>query len=213
MKGTYIKANVDSVHEPCKPHGSRLLRSLCWLVLSLSIWPCFLLLVACSKTEQTYSNHTARFAFTATNLVPHLNAALNNAGEFCTITAHNNTYVFHSPGLREDFTYERSELERKSGYILGLSGLIVGTPVIAEQLSSQPTVVCFDLACPNCYEDFSITRNVTLQLSQRAQCSRCQRVYDLNTQGIIVEGVQGSSLYRYRVAYYPSGNTLNVSNY
>ncbi len=172
-----------------------------------------LLITSCEKAEQTYSNHTARFSFTGTNLVPQLNASLNNPGEFCTIIAHNSQYIFHSPGISEDYTYQRSQLEQNSGFVLGLSGLIVGTPIIAEQLTNQSVVVCFDLACPNCYEEASITRNLTLMESQRARCQRCQRLYDLNTQGIITEGTDGKSLFRYRVTYYPSGNTLYVSNY
>lgn len=169
-------------------------------------------LTGCEKAEQTYSNNIARLTLISTNLIPHLNTSLNNPGEFCTITARNNTYVFHSPGLREDYVHERSELERKSNYVLGLAGLIVGTPIMADQLSSQATVVCFDLACPNCYEEAAITRNLTLMEGQRADCSRCERRYDLNTQGIVATGPSGRSLYRYRVNYYPSGYTLTINN-
>ena len=172
-----------------------------------------IILASCTKADQTYSSHTARFSFTNTNLVPQLNAALNNPGQFCTVTARNNQYIFHSPGIREDYPYERSERDRKAGYVLGLSGLIIGTPIIAEQLSSQANVVCFDLACPNCYDEVRMTRDLTLLESQRAHCNRCQRLYDLNTQGIVADGPQGRSLFRYRVAYYVSGYTLTVSNY
>ena len=74
------------------------------------------------------------------------------------------------------------------------------------------SVVCFDLACPNCYEEASITRDLTLLENQRAKCGRCGRLYDLNNQGIIVDGEQGTSLYRYRIQYYPSGNNMTVNN-
>jgi len=185
---------------------------LCWIVFNVSMFQCFNIFISCDKAEQSYSNHIARLTLTATNLIPQLNSSLNNPGEFCTITAHNNTYIFHSPGLREDFVYERSELERKSNYVLGLSGLIVGTPIMAEQLSNQTSVVCFDLACPNCYDDAAVTRNLTLREGQRAECSRCARTYDLNTLGVVASGSAGRSLFRYRAQYYPSGNTLSVAN-
>ena len=119
-------------------------------------------LASCEKAEQSYSNHVARFTFSPTNAVPQLNTALNNPGQFCTITARNSQYIFHSPGIREDYRYTLTELDRKSGYVLGLSGLIVGLPIMAEQLSAQTSVVCFDLACPNCYDEASITRDLTL---------------------------------------------------
>ncbi len=172
----------------------------------------FTLFVSCEKVEQSYSSHIARFSFSPTNIVPQLNAALNNPGQFCTITARGTLYVFHSPGIREDYTYTRTELDIKSGYVLGLSGFIIGVPILAEQLSTQSSVVCFDLACPNCYEEASITCDLTLLESQRAQCQRCGRLYDLNNQGIIADGAQGKNLFRYRVNYYPTGNTLSVAN-
>jgi len=172
----------------------------------------FTLLVSCEKAEQAYSNHVARFSFSPTNTVPQLNAALNNPGQFCTIAARNSQYVFHSPGIREDYKYTLTELDRKSKYVLGLSGFIVGIPIMADQLSAQSSVVCFDLACPNCYEEASITRDLTLLENQRAKCGRCGRLYDLNNQGIITDGEQGTSLYRYRIQYYPSGNNMTVNN-
>ena len=212
VKSAKLFFEANGAHEANranKAHRSYRSYRLYFSLFTLSL---FTQLVSCEKAEQTYSTHSARFTFSATNLVPQLNTALNNPGQFCTIVAQNNQYVFHSPGIREDYVYERTELDRKSAYVLGLSGLIVGVPILAEQLSAQTSVVCFDLACPNCYEDASITRNLTLLESQRAQCMRCNRLYDLNNQGIIADGAQGKSLYRYRVQYYPSGNTLSVTN-
>ena len=182
------------------------------LYFSLFTLSLFTLLASCEKAEQAYSNHVARFSFSPTNIVPQLNAALNNPGQFCTIAARNSQYVFHSPGIREDYKYTLTELDRKSKYVLGLSGFIVGVPIMADQLSAQSSVVCFDLACPNCYEEASITRDLTLLENQRAKCGRCGRLYDLNNQGIITDGEQGTSLYRYRVQYYPSGNNMTVNN-
>ena len=162
---------------------------------------------SCEEAEQSYSRHIARFVFQNTQIVPQLNSALNNPGEFCTITARNNQYIFHSPGIREDFPYECTAADVKAGYVLGLSGLIVGMPILTEQLSDQSRVVCFDLACPKCYEDNSITRAMTLKENQHVVCGRCSRSYDLNTQGIADDG---SKLFRYQVSY--GNNTLVINN-
>lgn len=189
---------------PHGPYGASLSFILCHLlfIISLSIG-----LLSCSEAEQTYSRHVARFAFQNAQLVPQLNAALHNPGEFCTITPQNNQYVFSSPGIREDYAYNRTEQDVKAGYVLGLSGLIVGTPIIAEQLSSESSVVCFDRVCPRCYEDMSITRALTLELNQRATCGKCNRSYNLNNLGISDDG---NKLYRYMIRV--SGNALVVSN-
>ena len=203
-----IDNNSHTAHWPHKSHRPHLSFVIYYLLFIISI-P---LLSSCEKAEQPYSNILVRLTLSATNLIPQLNSSLNNPGEFCTITAHNSTYVFHSPGLREDYVHELTELERKSNFVLGLSGLIVGTPIMAEQLTTQANVVCFDIACANCYEEASITRNLTLRESQRAECSRCGRRYDLNTQGIVIDGPTGRSLFRYRATFYPSGSTLIVSN-
>lgn len=167
----------------------------------------FSILISCDKAEQTYSRHIAHFVFQNTQTVPQLNSALNNPGEFCTITARNNQYIFHSPGISEDYRYNRTAADVKAGYVLGLSGLIVGIPIITEQLSNQNRIVCFDLACPKCYEDNSITRSLTLRENQHVVCGRCNRSYDLNTQGIADEG---SKLFRYQVS--PGSNPLVVNN-
>lgn len=167
-----------------------------------------LLFSGCKKAEPLYSNHAVRFVFQNTQLVPQLNSALNNPGEFCTITSNNNQYVFHSPSINEDYVHNRTEIERQSKYILGLNGLIVGTPIIAEQLSNRQVPVCYDLACPSCYENLSITRALTLQENQKASCGRCGHTYYLNNQGVTDDG--STSLYRYRLSY--GNNTLVASN-
>ena len=203
--------NPHSPHKAPETHRSHKIY-LSFIIYHLLFIISLLSFSYCEKAEQPYSNHIARLTLSATNLIPQLNSSLNNPGEFCTITAHNNTYIFHSPGLREDYVHEITELERKSNFVLGLSGLIVGTPIMAEQLTTQSAVVCFDLACPNCYEEAAITRNLTLRESQRVECARCGRRYDLNTQGILIDGPDGRSLFRYRANYYPSGYTLTISN-
>ena len=97
-----------------------------------------------------------------------------------------------------------------SGFYLGLSGLIVGLPNIPELGKTESQVVCFDLACANCYEDYHITKPLTLHNDGTATCAGCKRTYNLNSTGFISNGEPGRALYRYRVSYV--GNTLVVSN-
>ncbi len=163
-----------------------------------------LFFTSCEKAEQLYSNNTVRFIFENTQTVPHLNTALNNPGEFCTISGHNNQWIFSSPGYKEDFPYKITEKDRLRKPVLGLNGLIVGVPFLQD--GNKP--VCFDRACRKCYEDFRVTRALILKEGQKATCGRCQRTYDLNNLGISDDGAK---LYQYPVQY--GNNTLVISNY
>ncbi len=166
------------------------------------------LIVACSATENTYSTMPAYFVYQNTNTVPQLNAALGNPGEFCTIELRGQYYVFTN--LTGSTQTNRTALSNYQKTYLGLSGLIVGLPVIPAPGEDAQHVVCFDLACPNCYDTYAITKSMRLHEGGLAQCPSCQRIYDLNTQGIINDGEPGQSLYRYRVTYIPY--TLQVNN-
>nr|MCR4591599.1 hypothetical protein [Bacteroidaceae bacterium] len=96
-----------------------------------------------------------------------------------------------------------------TGFNLGLSGLIVGLPNIPEIGKTESQVVCFELACSNCWEDYNITKPLVVSEGV-ATCNSCKRTYDLNNTGFITKGEVGRPLYRYRVSYV--NNTLVVSN-
>ena len=68
------------------------------------------------------------------------------------------------------------------------------------------------MACSNCYEESNIAKRMILQESGFAHCSRCQRTYDLNNQGIVSIGKGGRTLFRYRVNYLASTGTLIINN-
>ena len=163
---------------------------------------------SCSKPENLYSSRPVYFVYTQTNTVPQLNIALNSQGEFCAITVDGSHYIFSSPtGSTQT---NRVALQNYQNFRLGLSGLIVGLPNIPEPGADVPHVVCFDLACPTCYEEATIAKPLSLSESGRATCPRCKRIYDLNNQGIVATGTAGRSLYRYRVSFMP--HTLQVIN-
>ena len=44
------------------------------------------------------------------------------------------------------------------------------------------------------------------------ECTGCGRSYDLNNNGIVSNGETGRALFRYRVNYYQSTNSLSIDN-
>ena len=167
-----------------------------------------LLFFSCSEVETRYARMPARLVVQNTNTIPQLNAALGNPGEYCTIELRGNSYRFTN--LAGASEVNRTAMANYQNTYLGLSGLIVGLPTIPEPGEDVQHVVCYDLSCPNCYEQYSITKSLRLKDGGRATCPTCSRIYDLNTQGIVADGDPGQSLYRYRVTYVPY--TLQVNN-
>ena len=84
--------------------------------------------------------------------------------------------------------------------------------VTPQSFATSPVVrvVCFDLACSNCYQSYKITKPLTLQTGGYAKCPSCQRLYNLNDCGTIADGPAGRSLYRYRVSFV--GTALIINN-
>ena len=197
--------NSHKAHKPYRPHKNykTIYRPFPHFSFFIFLFSFFILFTSCEKAEQLYSNNTVRFIFENTQMVPQLNTSLNNPGEFCTISAHNNQWIFSSPSYKEDFPYNITERDLVRKPVLGLNGLIVGVPFLQE--SNKP--VCFDRACRKCYEDFRVTRALTLQEGQRATCGRCHRTYNLNNLGISDDGAK---LYQYPVQY--GNNNLIISN-
>lgn len=166
----------------------------------------FLLLASCAgDTEQFYADLPARFRVQYVQTIPPLNAALNGMGEFATITQRTGTYIYSNTQT----SVSRPVTDADRNY-MGLSGFIVGLPNIPPLGSDVSQVVCYDLACPNCYEEQVVTREMQLQTGGKCYCRLCQRTYDLNNQGYVTSGSPGKSLYRYRVTY--QNNTLLINN-
>ena len=93
---------------------------------------------------------------------------------------------------------------------MGIAGFIAGLPNIPELGSTTSLPVCYDLACPNCYSAYNISRALQLKEGGYAACVSCGRTYNLNNQGQISIGEEGVSLFRYRITY--SGNTMVINN-
>ena len=159
----------------------------------LSVVCCLLAILGCEKTDYTYSNLPAKFIFENAYQAPAL---------------YTKQFVFKG-SAKEPSYVNLTAITGYSGFNLGLSGLIVGLPNIPEIGKTESLVVCFDLACSNCYNDYNITKPLVIQ-NGTATCNSCKRTYDLNNVGFISNGEAGKPLYRYRVSYV--SNTLVVSN-
>lgn len=175
----------------------------------LALIACLLLgLTSCGESENMYCNIYARFVVDMVPSVIPLNTALNSMGEFCTIKVENNGYHFY--GSKTDQLVPKTALAEYSGFYLGLSGFIVGLPSIPEMGYDVPRVICYDLACPNCYQEYNFTKQMKMLNGTTCQCPSCQRTYDLNNQGIVSKGEAGRSLFRYRISYV--GNVMVIAN-
>ena len=181
----------------------RLLAALPFLIASV-------LLTSCQKADDFYyTGARVSFTYTYTNTIPELNAALGSMGEFCTIRTDGQNFIFS--GLKTTTTRPLTAADVRVHPALGLSGLIVGLPNIPDVGADVSRVVAFDLACP-CYDDSASTRNLQLRAGGFAYCPRCQRTYNLNSQGIVADGQPGRALYRYRITYNAFGNTVSITN-
>ena len=169
------------------------------------------LLQSCTEADSRFANIYAKLILQNIQQSPVLYTACNSMGEFCTIEYKKSKFVMtDARGKTSPMnpTYEQMQ----GGFSLGLStGLIVGLPTIPELGMAQSRVVCFDLACSNCYKEFSICKKMQLKEGGKSYCPSCQRTYDLNNQGFICDGEAGRALYRYNV-FIDGNNTLVVSN-
>ena len=99
-----------------------------------------------------------------------------------------------------------TEIETRRSCILGANnGLVIGCSTL-----NNGQLYAFDRACPNC-EKTGLHKALQWENSGLwLKCPQCERVYDLNNNGFIVNGDSGDKLMRYRASY--SNNVLMVGN-
>lgn len=207
-----MKATAPLVEETSRRTGQQHSR---FRYAGILLTACFMLclqpfLQSCTEVDSRFSNIYVRFIMDNVLQSPAvLYPSCNSMGEFCTITAKGQQFIFENTRQKESVNF--TAMNNYQGFSFGLStGLIVGLPTIPEMGAMQSQVVCFDLACANCYQDYSICKRMQLKENGKAHCKSCQRTYDLNNQGLVCDGVSGRPLYRYRVSL--NGNSLIVSN-
>lgn len=171
-------------------------------------------LLSCSTDSDNdlYAHERAFLKFCPVTGVVPLYTAVRNNGQFCTIRLGTNTFLFQgSNGATA--TYPLSADIKAYGMPQCIAGFVVGHS-IQPDMNMQYPLVAYDLACPNCYEQALITRNLSLNAQEELTCSRCHRVYDLTNGGIIKQGKKGRRLYRYRNVGYNDnqGGLLVIMN-
>lgn len=179
-------------------------------IRSFFIFTALLCLTACKEDVQnTYSNYPAYFVYKNVNTVPQLNAALNSLGVYTTIRRDRDRFLFTDESGHTT-PVNATAIAGNSSIQMGFAGFIAGLPNIPELGSTTSLPVCYDLACPNCYSAYNISRALQLKEGGYAACVSCGRTYNLNNQGQISIGEEEVSLFRYRITY--SGNTMVINN-
>ena len=163
---------------------------------------------ACSQgdVENLYSKYKAYFLYEKVLTADPLQQALTGLGEYCTIQSDGRNIYFNSLTNSYSDPVTSSDLYKKWVWI---NGLIVGHSNNPDMITGEMSIYCYDLVCPNCYEDSNISRSLTLQEFGKVHCGRCQRTYNLNDNGSCEE--RGTKLFQYRV-FYNGSNTLLVNN-
>lgn len=173
------------------------------------------ILSSCEKAESMFTSYLAYFKYNPVSAKPNLYRACTSLGEFCSITYPPGVnFVIKSPSTPSVVDYiPCTALQGYQGFVLGVGGgLIIGMPTIPEMLAQESQVTCYDLCCPNCYHDNHIQKPLQLKVGGTAECTSCNRSYDMNNMGIVAKGEAGRSLFRYHVNYYPPTQTITVNN-
>ena len=129
---------------------------------------------------------------------------ISTPGRFVAIRKAGNTLkTVDSDGNKTEIVLSAVQ---NSSYIMGLAGIIIGTPLFNNDDNS---VWAYDLGCPEC--DNSQTR-LTFDLQGKASCSKCGGEWNLNSNGIPVntDGRENRPLYRYPTSL--NNSILTVSN-
>lgn len=171
---------------------------------------CFGLATGCSEDiTTTYSTYRAFFYYNKVTTAQPLYSALTDMGTFCSIYISPDKTI-HFETLTNSATDNLTAIAYYNRYN-AIAGFIAGQGNEREIGKTDLPILCYDLACPNCYENNSITRKLSLQEGGYAFCSRCGRKYNLNKFGIIEEGDKGIKLFRYHISY-NGAEIIQISN-
>ena len=164
-----------------------------------------LLLLATSCERNSYATFSSKykvFFSCETSVAPY--NQLNTPGRFLSVRKTEGKLVItDSDGQKFEETL--SEV-KNSSFLMGLSGLIIGTPTFNNDNMS---IWAYDLGCPEC--DAPTTR-LKFDLKGTASCSKCNGAWNLNADGSCVntDGKQHRPLYRYPTTF--NNGLFTVSN-
>ena len=161
------------------------------------------------ETYTKYSRYKAEFAYYHVQTTTPLRSALYSPGDFCTIKLTIKKQL-HFSTFTQQQKVDVTAPNMYQNYVC-ISGFIVGYSNMIELGADSPTQVCYDLACPNCYRESSIKRDLAIKEGGFAYCSRCKRTYSLNNFGTVQAGDAGRPLERYHISL-PNQYSMNIYN-
>ena len=82
---------------------------------------------------------------------------------------------------------------QSGGFMMGLAGLIIGTPTFNND---DMSVWAYDLGCPVCDKE---TARLSFDINGSAHCSKCGGSWNLNASGFPLNDSAERPLYRYPV--------------
>ena len=129
---------------------------------------------------------------------------LTTPGRFLSVRRNNGRlYLTDSDGHKYDM--ELSAIQ-DGAFIMGLGGLILGTPTFNND---DMSIWAYDLGCPECDNN---SARLKFDLQGIAKCPKCNGVWNLNSSGTPVntDGNKLRPLYRYPASL--NNGILTVSN-
>jgi len=161
-----------------------------------------LLLVGC-KADQEYSSWACRFSYdNSVYLDDVLASAMNSSsrGVFCQISEGTRAgvrYLYFKSSNGEESQKRETAMEQQANYIMGLNnGIIVGYQTLNTD-GAYGGFVGYDVQCPNCVRSGNNYANPTFYITMAstgiATCQKCQRCYDLNNGGLLLNGQSGDT--------------------
>ncbi len=166
-----------------------------------------MLLSACADDiDDRYANIPVFMRVQPVTALTPLFTAANNPGFFCALEYDKPYYIARGThGAQAQMNGTALEGYGKPLYI---SGIVTGTPSLPD-MHGEFYLVAYDQVCPNCYLEF-FDKKLRFPTQTTAFCDRCRRTYDLNTDGIVINGEAGKPLLRYRVQYDRMSDVLIV---
>jgi hypothetical protein len=164
-----------------------------------------LLLLATGCEKNSYSKFSTKykvFFSCETSISPY--NQLSTPGRFLSVRKTEGKLIMtDSDGQKYEETLSAI---KNSSFIMGLGGLILGTPTFNND---DMSIWAYDLGCPEC--EAPGTR-LKFDLKGTATCSKCKGSWNLNIDGMSVteDGEQHRPLYRYPTSF--SNGILTVSN-
>lgn len=147
----------------------------------------------------------------------YLQRACESTGVYCLAYKDVSKFYFQGPRADQLNVLPITDRDKYNGIIMGLAGFFIGKPSMND---AGTPLICYDAACPNCYEDRMITKRMNFIDTYIVECPACHRTYNLEDLGRVYktpesedqQAAHNRRLILYQVHYYPSQFTLVVNN-